>query len=734
MRLIYIFLLVLILSESYAGIGQSQSPKLDGDAVNPFKFIGDTIGNIVDDRNSKLKNLLEEKNIESALNLYKTYKENSFLPSDSLDYKEWKEFDNELLNTLITQGNDYLKNRDDYTSLLLKIQDYKNNIREKSDWKIIQEDLQKVSDVILRYENYKVFTDNNAVNEEIKNLKKNKEQIVEIYLNDIQGNLITYYKEDRNFRSSYPINISSHKFDFMDETFLKNICSVGGDFAKSFSDDFQENFVSNERDKLISCYSSQTLAKGSNNLLDLLDASKKLYSDNLLTEIPSDVLTIYKVKNGKQEFDYIIKNDIDIETKDIPMSEIKKDSSKFQIYIVPKSVSVKTNVVQRDTKSSRYQSGVDRKPNSQYEIARMEVFEAQNQLSQLKMEAAWATGWAALANLAAQIAVDSKIDTKKSNFANTQQYLETPIYQTYSYSVSKVKSVKTLDLDIYINENNTLKKTNYALKDEKDFELAFDMHPEDRSAGQYSSDAEISNFEKSEIELILNQVFDSNLNTNLKFTKVDKIEAGKLETKVTNNSKDKQNTKISLNDNRTNITSDKRMQSVVVVYQPNGSIGSGFFVKPNYIVTNYHVIEGAPFLEIKTFDGQKIRGVIEKFDITKDLALVKVDTIGIPAKIFSKGEVILGENVFAIGHPKGLEFSISKGITSAIRKMNTVTGSGGDEILLIQTDTPINPGNSGGPLYMGDEVVGVNVQKIARVEVEGLNFSIHYEELLSFLQ
>lgn len=734
MRLIYICLLILFLSESYAGIGQSQSPKLDENAVNPFKFIGDTIGNIVDDRNSKLRNLLEEKNIESALNLYKTYKENSFLPSDSLDYKEWKEFDNELLNTLIAQGNDYLKNRDDYASLLLKIQDYKNNIREKSDWKIIQEDLQKVSDVIIRYENYKVFTDNNAVNEEIKNLKKDKEQIAEIYLNDIQSNLITYYKEDKNFRSLYPINISSHKFDFMDEAFLKNICSVGGDFAKSFSDDFQENFVSNERDKLISCYSSQTLAKGSNNLLDLLDASRKLYSDNLLTEIPSDILTIYKIKNGKQEFDYIIKNDIDIETKDIPMSEIKMDKSKFQIYIVPKSVSVKTNVVQRDTKSSRYQSGVDRKPNPQYEIARMEVFEAQNQLSQLKMEAAWATGWAALANLAAQIAVDSKIGTKKSNFANTQQYLETPIYQTYTYSVSKVNSVKTLDLDIYVNENNTLKKTNFALKDEKDFELAFDMHPEDRSAGQYSSDAEISNFEKSEMELILNQVFDSNLNTNLKFTKVDKIEAGNLETKVTNHAKDEQNTKISLNDNRTNITSDKRMKSVVVVYTPNGGLGSGFFVKPNYIVTNYHVIEGAPFLEIKTFDGQKTRGVIEKFDITRDLALVKVDTIGTPAKIYSKGEVNLGVNVFAIGHPKGLEFSISKGITSAIRKMNTVTGSGGDEILLIQTDTPINPGNSGGPLYMGDEVVGVNVQKIARVEVEGLNFSIHYEELLNFLQ
>jgi len=721
MKKIFLIFVIFTSYYSYAGIGQSQAPQLDENAVNPFELIGDTFNKIVDNRNGKLRSFLEDGNIEEALNLYKYSTE------------EDKEFDSELLSSLIIEGNKYLMNRYDYSSLLSKIEESKQNTNDKSLWQSNRENLQNVSDAISKYESYKLFDDHNAVSDEITKLKTIKEDITQAYISDIQANLLTYYKTDVEFKSTYPINISTLQFDFIDDQYIKDICKEGGKFAKNFADNLEQNFILNEKDKLLSCYSSETLVANNKNIADLLAASQELYYENLLTEIPSDVLTINKVKNGKQEFDYVIQNDIDIETKDISMSEIKKGNSKFQIYIVPKNISVKTNVLQRESRSSRFQSGIDRKPNPQYEMARMEVFEAQNNLASIKMQGAYATGLAALANLAAQVAANATVSARKSNFANTPQYIETPVYQNYSFSVSKVKSVKTLDLDIYVEEDNELKKTTYALKDEKDFELGFDIHPQDNSAGRFASDSEITNFEKSEVTLNLNEVFDKNLNTNLTFAKVEKIDSGEIKTKVAVNSDEIQNKKVALNDKRTNITSDKRMQSVVVVYQPDGSIGSGFYVKPNYIVTNYHVIEGAPFLEIKTFDGHMTRGVIEKFDITKDLALVKVEHSGTPVTIYSKGEVKLGETVFAVGHPSRLEFSISKGVTSAVRRMNTVTGAGGDEILLIQTDTPINPGNSGGPLYMGNEVVGVNVQKIVQMEVEGLNFSIHYEELLSFL-
>lgn len=88
----------------------------------------------------------------------------------------------------------------------------------------------------------------------------------------------------------------------------------------------------------------------------------------------------------------------------------------------------------------------------------------------------------------------------------------------------------------------------------------------------------------------------------------------------------------------------------------------------------------------------------------------------------------------AIGHPRGKEFTITRGIVSAIRKtfsINLPRGAG-DEVLYIQTDTPINPGNSGGPLFLGDRVIGVNTW--GERQSEGLNFSVHYSEVLAFLR
>ena len=175
-------------------------------------------------------------------------------------------------------------------------------------------------------------------------------------------------------------------------------------------------------------------------------------------------------------------------------------------------------------------------------------------------------------------------------------------------------------------------------------------------------------------------------------------------------------------------------------------MGSGFFVKPDTVLTNWHVVEDAKFVEMKMYDGQETFGRILVSDVRLDLALIKVQSRGKPVQLYKEKKLDLGKTVEAIGHPKGLNFSITRGVISAIRKgqgfdqpkqsgrVSAPRNVGGEEVLYIQTDAAINKGNSGGPLYLGDKVIGVNVLAGIKSKSEGLNFAVHYSEVLNFLR
>jgi serine protease Do len=137
--------------------------------------------------------------------------------------------------------------------------------------------------------------------------------------------------------------------------------------------------------------------------------------------------------------------------------------------------------------------------------------------------------------------------------------------------------------------------------------------------------------------------------------------------------------------------------------------GSGFLIDPaGTIVTNAHVIDGAESIQIRLADGRRFSGkALGKDDLT-DLALIKIEPTGpLPALVLgNSNRVRVGEFVLALGHPFGLEHSVSFGIVSRKGAPLTVAAPGFD---FIQTDAAINPGNSGGPLVnMAGEVIGVN--------------------------
>jgi serine protease Do len=143
--------------------------------------------------------------------------------------------------------------------------------------------------------------------------------------------------------------------------------------------------------------------------------------------------------------------------------------------------------------------------------------------------------------------------------------------------------------------------------------------------------------------------------------------------------------------------------------EPRRSQGSGFIIdRTGVIVTNAHVVDGAATVQVRLFDGRRYPAKVVGRDTRVDLALLKIEGAGeLPTlPLADSNRVRVGELVLALGHPFGLEHSVSFGIVSRKGAPLTVAAPGFD---FIQTDAAINPGNSGGPLVnMAGEVVGVN--------------------------
>lgn len=163
--------------------------------------------------------------------------------------------------------------------------------------------------------------------------------------------------------------------------------------------------------------------------------------------------------------------------------------------------------------------------------------------------------------------------------------------------------------------------------------------------------------------------------------------------------------------------------SVVVVSTGDG-FGSGFFVKKSgYIITNEHVVSGSSKVNITLYDKSSLSADVIEVNKSKDLALLKTNGSSFPClRVEDASNVKVGEDVIAIGIPKGLDWSVSKGIISAVRDYEGNT-------TIIQTDTAVNPGNSGGPLISSrtGKVVGIVTSKL--LEVEGLNFAVASSEI-----
>ena len=156
------------------------------------------------------------------------------------------------------------------------------------------------------------------------------------------------------------------------------------------------------------------------------------------------------------------------------------------------------------------------------------------------------------------------------------------------------------------------------------------------------------------------------------------------------------------------------------------SYGSGFILKDNYIMTNFHVVEDATEVIISLSDRREFIAKVVGVDPLSDLAVLEVSDDDLPTvNVGNSDELRVGDWVIAIGSPFSFDFSVTAGIVSA--KGRSINNNNiGNYVPFLQTDVAINPGNSGGPLFNLDgEVVGINSQIYSRSGgYQGLAFAI----------
>ena len=162
---------------------------------------------------------------------------------------------------------------------------------------------------------------------------------------------------------------------------------------------------------------------------------------------------------------------------------------------------------------------------------------------------------------------------------------------------------------------------------------------------------------------------------------------------------------------------------------PSEGAGSGIVIdKQGHVLTNFHVVEGAQEIQAVLYDGSSHDASLVGVDPVTDVAVLRVDApadLLVPVQFGSSNDLKVGQRVFAIGNPFGLERTLTTGIISSLNR-SLPTRAGRTIKSIIQTDAAINPGNSGGPLLdSGSLLIGMTTAIASRTgQSSGVGFAI----------
>jgi len=418
--------------------------------------------------------------------------------------------------------------------------------------------------------------------------------------------------------------------------------------------------------------------------------------------------------------------------------------------------------IQREFKAkkeikSRMQTGTRDDPNPDYVIAQSEYQKAMSNLQRAQISSAMPKscyGWGCLAQALAEgidVGVSrDNVDKAAAKLSNTPRTLSMPVYSEYAYQSVDINAAKLAHVDYYVFDIKKKKiyKNNFQLKDHERFTVSYNVHDNDPDKASIlrnnQSEADVAAWEKKSVSVSLSALFNpenqktattQNLTTFESFLKTLGSQTYSSASPTYARSGETKQTagelKHSSASYRAQTIADERFDSIVII-KSGKSLGTGFYVTPDLVLTAYHVVDRGSLVEMTFYDGTKTYGKLVDHDIRLDLALIKAQTAGKPLKIHT-GPIKLGETVEAIGHPKNYEFTITRGVISAVRKQKGAVIGSQSMVEFIQTDTPISPGNSGGPLLLKDVVIGVNDWIRVDKGSQNLNFSVSYNEIRDYL-
>ncbi len=564
----------------------------------------------------------------------------------------------------------------------------------------------------------------------------------------------------KNFFESYPVPL--HNAEFLDsqaEFFTKTILTAKGTgvphLMKTYDSDLSEKFKNHLAEQYYKNALRRVAGKGTPSLRAIIKALQATKSAGFeITEIPDCKIAFVRVTSKSMlnqhgiEFGLGIDVDMPIKAEQSEAhgmfdSQTAKDAD--IVILINEAVSkINRETTGYRAEKSQLITGYREVYNNDYDKAQMLYQTAQNLNNNLQYRInqcrnSGLVGGLVLLSMQSEIDLNNKRFTSaQANATNTPRMLNKPIFQKYKYKVVSVNDAKLASVQYYIidRRSKSYYENHFDITQKRTFKVAYGVQDEDPEAksilSKFKTEKDLGNYEKQPVSVRLSDILNhyaSQRGKDKKYKNIAQIQKSIL------NDRNEALAEFYSNKYSSDTSNDPRFDSVVVVLNPQGSLGSGFYVTDDIVLTNFHVVEGSNFAEMKLHNNMETFGKVMVYDMNRDLALIKMQTRGKPVTFYTGKSLPAGVTLEAIGHPEGYPYTITRGVFSAYRDLKGMgPAPSGHKVRYIQTDAPINHGNSGGPLFYKDKLVGVNTWGLSKEATEGLNFSIHYAEVIDFLK